>query len=59
MLHIDAYMWNLEKWYRSTYEPGRNRDPDIENGHVDTAGEGESGMNLEIRVDISYCNLLL
>lgn len=24
-----------------------------------TVGEGESGMNVEIRVDISDCNLLL
>ena len=23
----------------------RNRDPDIENGFVDTVGEAESGMN--------------
>ena len=30
---------------------GRNRDTDIENGHVDTVGEGEGGMNWEIRFD--------
>ena len=28
---INAYLWNLEKWYRWTYLQGRNRDVDIEN----------------------------
>ena len=32
-------MWNLEKWYRGTYLQGRNRDIDIENGHVGGRGE--------------------
>ena len=45
-------MWNLEKWYRRTYFQGRNRDADVENGHVDTVGEGEGGANCEIRIDI-------
>ena len=31
---------------------GRNRDTDIENGQVDTVGEGVGGMNWEIRIDI-------
>ena len=34
----NAYMWNLEKWYRWTYFQGRNRDPDIEYGYVDLGG---------------------
>ena len=28
------------------YYQGRNRDADEENRHVDTAGEGEGGMNI-------------
>ena len=32
---------------------GRNRDTDIEYGHVDTVGEGEGGTNWEIRFDIN------
>ena len=32
---------------------GRNREADIENGCVDTVGEGEGGMNWEIRFDIN------
>ena len=31
----------------------RNRDIDVENGHVDTGGEGEGGTNREIRFDIN------
>ena len=46
-------MWNLEKWYRWTYLQGRNRNADVEEGLVDTVGEGEGGMNWEIRVDIN------
>ena len=41
MLYISTYMWNLEKWYRLTYLQGRNRDTEVENGHVDTEGEEE------------------
>ena len=29
--YINTYMWNLEKWYRRTYLPSRNRDADTEN----------------------------
>ena len=32
--------------------PGRNIGTDVENGHVDTEGEGEGGMNWEIRIDM-------
>ena len=44
MLYINAYIWNLEKWYD---EPTCRSviDTDIENGLVDTAGEGEGGTN--------------
>ena len=34
ILYMKAYMWNLEKWYRSIYLPGRKRDADVEmSGH--------------------------
>ena len=36
-------MWNLEKWYRSTYVQSRNRDTDVENKHMDTKGEKGPG----------------
>ena len=47
VLYINSYMWNLEKWYRWTYLQGRNRDADVENGHVDIGEEGDNGMNWE------------
>ena len=40
-LFINAYIWDLEKWYRWTHlMQGRNRDTDIEKGHADTEGWG-------------------
>ena len=36
--YINAYMWNLEEWYRWTGLQGRNRDTDVENKHMDTKG---------------------
>ena len=59
ILYINAYMWNLEKWYRWTGLQGRNRDTDIENKRMDTkggkAGQGGGGgdvMNWKIGIDI-------
>ena len=40
--YINTYMWNLEKWYWWTYLQVKNRDT-VENGLVNTAGEGEGG----------------
>ena len=37
--YINAYMWNLEKWYRWAGLQGRNRDTDVENKCMDTRGE--------------------
>ena len=38
--YINAYMWNLEKWYRRTCLQNRNRDTDIENIWI-SKGKGE------------------
>ena len=51
-LYINAYIWDLEKWYWCSYLQGKNRDRDIENRPVSTAGEGEGGTNWESGVDI-------
>ena len=40
---INAYMWNLEKWYRLSYLQSRNGDRDVENKCMDTKG-GKGGM---------------
>ena len=37
--YINAYLCNLEKWYRWTGLQGRNRDTDVENKRMDTKGE--------------------
>ena len=50
--YIKAHMWNLGKWYWWTYLQGRNGDIDIENRLVNTAGEGEGGINWESSMDI-------
>ena len=57
--YINAYMWNLEKWYRWTSFQGRIRDTDVEKktyGHqgekVVGGGGGGGVMNWEIGIDI-------
>ena len=55
---INAYMWNLEKWYRWSGLQGRNWDTDVENKWMDTKGgkrRGDGGgdvMNWEIGIDM-------
>lgn len=41
--YSNAWIWNLEKWYKRTYLQGRNRDTDTGNGHEDMQEGG--GMN--------------
>ena len=54
--YINAYMWNLEKWYRWTGLQGRNRDTDVLNKRMDTkggkGGGGGGGMNWEFGIDM-------
>ena len=57
MLHINTYIQNLEKWYRS-YLQSRNRDTDIQNKHVHEGGKRWSGKNQETGIDI-YTVLIL
>ena len=52
ILHINAYMWNLEKWYRWTYLQGRGRNTGAENGHVNTEGEDKEKGELRVRIDM-------
>ena len=48
--YINAYMWNLDKWYRWCYLQSRNRDTDMENRCMET--KGERGVNREVGIDI-------
>ena len=43
--YINAYMWNLKKWYEWTYLQDRNRLTDIENKLMDTKGERGRGRD--------------
>ena len=38
ILLINAYMWNLEKWYRWTFLQGGSRETEVDKGHVDMEG---------------------
>ena len=39
--YINAYMWSRDKQDRLTYLHDRNTDADVQNGNVDTKGEGD------------------
>ena len=52
ILYINAYAWNLEKWYRWTGLQGRGGDADVENKRTDTKGRRGDGMNWEAGIDI-------
>ena len=49
---MNAYSWDLEKWYWWTCLQERIRDTDIEKRFVDTAGGGEGGMNWKSGTDL-------
>ena len=49
---LNAYIWNLKKWFWRTHLQGRNRNTDIENRLVDTVGEGEDRLNWESSIDL-------
>ena len=49
---INAYIWNLGKWYWWMYLQGRNSNTNVENRLVNTVGEGEGRMNWETRINI-------
>ena len=51
ILYINAYMWTLERWYWWISLQDSSGDTDIENRCVDTAGEGEPGMNWKSSVE--------
>ena len=38
--YINTYVWNLLKWCSWNYLQGKNREADIENGHVNKGGRG-------------------
>ena len=59
ILYINTYICNPEKWYWWTSLHGRNRDADVQNELLDTAGQGEGGKNWESSLEtyITVCKL--
>ena len=49
ILYANAYIWDLERWYRIIYFQGNNRETDIENRLMDT-GRGEERVRCMERV---------
>ena len=49
--HNNTYIWNLERWYWSSYLQGSKRDADIKNRLLVTVGEGESEMTWESSIE--------
>ena len=51
ILCINTYIWNIEKWFdEPTCSAGI--DTDIENGLVNTVGEGDGGTDWESSIEI-------
>ena len=50
---LNAYMWNLEKWYRRTYSQVRNREADIntKNGYAKEKTNESSWKRPDARKD--------
>ena len=51
IVYIDAYIWNLERWYWWSYMHGSKGDLDIKNRLRIVAGEGEGGMTWESHIE--------
>ena len=49
--YINAYMWNLERWYWWTYLQGSKGGADIESKHVDTVRKEEGKTNWNNRLE--------
>ena len=58
ILYINAYMWDLEKWYRWAHLQNRKKHI-VENKHVKIKGRKGGGVDWEIGIDIcSVCVLV-
>ena len=49
--YINAYMWNLERWYLWSSTQDSKEDTGIKNRLLDTVGEGEGGMIWENSIE--------
>ena len=44
ILHINAYIWNLERWYQWSYINGSKGDPDVKKRLLESVGKGKGGI---------------
>ena len=51
ILYINAYIWNLERWYWLSYLQGIKGDTDVKKRLLDSGGEGEGGMIWENSIE--------
>ena len=51
ILYINAYIWNLERWYQRTYVQSSKGNTVVKNSLLDSAGEGEGGMIWENSIE--------
>ena len=58
-IHINAWVWNLERWYWWTYLQGSSGDAERENRFVDTVWEEEGGTNWKnsMEIYITICKI--
>ena len=56
-IYINAYIWNLERWYWWTYLKGSNWDTDIENRLTDKGGGEEGEGDTEEEHGKMYTNI--
>ena len=49
--YINAYIWNLERWWWQPYMQHSKRDTDVENRLLDSVGEGEGVMIWENSIE--------
>ena len=55
--YINAYIWNLERWYQWFYMQGSKGDTDLKNRLLDSVGEGEGGMIWEKSTERYNCRM--
>ena len=53
ILYINAYIWNLERWYQWSYMWGNKGDRDVNNRILDSVGEGDAVMIWENSTETS------
>ena len=51
MLHINAYIWDLERQYQWSYMQGIKGDTDVNNRLLDSVWEGKGGVIWENSIE--------